>query len=168
MSQHSTERYSTMLHNDARELALQEMDKWGLLKQGWKFRFNRKLKATLGRCHYTKKLIELGSDYVANNGLPAVLDTIRHEIAHAKAGRGQGHGAVWKEWCELIGAKPNQYASTKEKVVVYPWRLAIHHGGGQLELLNHYGFRRTSMARKQVRGRPETLGRLVWVKNENN
>ncbi|MBO6558637.1 MAG: SprT-like domain-containing protein [Pseudomonadales bacterium] len=157
-----------MLHSEARAMALQEMDKWSLLEQGWKFSFNRRMKRTLGRCNHAKKLIELGHDYVADNGLPAVLDTIRHEIAHAKAGPHHGHDSVWKEWCGLIGAKPNQYASTKDKVVDFPWRLAIRHADGTLEPLNHFGFRRTNMARKQVRGRPETPGRLVWVKNENN
>ncbi|AXY86868.1 SprT-like family protein [Pseudomonas phage PaYy-2] len=156
-----------MLHSEAREMALQEMDKWGLLEQGWKFSFSLRMKRTLGRCNHAKKLIELGYSYVAANGVPAVLDTIRHEIAHAKAGPDQGHGFVWKEWCGLIGAKPQRYASTKEKVVNFPWQLAIQHDSGRLERLNHYGFRRTNMAKKQVRGRPETKGRLVWVKSEN-
>ena len=37
-----------------------------------------------------------------------VYDTLLHEIAHALAGPGAGHGPVWKAICIKIGAKPHR------------------------------------------------------------
>lgn len=46
----------------------------------------------------------------------AMLDTARHEYAHAAAalltGRRHGHDAVWKDICVRIGCKPERLAGT--------------------------------------------------------
>ena len=46
----------------------------------------------------------------------AMLDTARHEYAHAAAalltGRRHGHDAVWKDICVKIGCKPERLAGT--------------------------------------------------------
>ena len=46
----------------------------------------------------------------------AMLDTVRHEYAHAAAalltGRRHGHDAVWKDICVRIGCKPERLAGT--------------------------------------------------------
>lgn len=45
-----------------------------------------------------------------------MLDTARHEYAHAAAalltGRRHGHDAVWKDICVRIGCKPERLAGT--------------------------------------------------------
>lgn len=153
-----------MNHYQAAQLAKQKMAEHGL--QDWKFAMNGRLKNTLGRCCYSIRTIELGKDYVAANDLPQVLDTILHEIAHALAGPNAGHGPVWKSVCLKIGAKPQQYANPVEKKVVYKWQLAVVTKGAysvHTERLDRFSHRKTDLSRKQLIGRPETLGKLQWV-----
>jgi uncharacterized CHY-type Zn-finger protein len=82
---------------------------WGHeLDQRWSLQLNRRFTAALGRCSYQKGLIELGYRLVADNedGHPEVIDTLRHEFAHALAGSAALHGPLWKSWAVTVGAKP--------------------------------------------------------------
>lgn len=144
----------------AAQLARQEMAKNGL--NDWDFKINGRLKNTLGRCNYTKRLIELSASFIENNGVEQVLDTILHEIAHALT-PGDGHGEVWKAMCRKLGCRPEAYASTKNVSMKWKWQLAVKLPTGSVERLRHFAHRRTSMANRMVRNRPETKGRLVWV-----
>jgi predicted SprT family Zn-dependent metalloprotease len=91
-------------------LAWELMDQWGLVAAGWTFRFNDRERA-LGLCWHLRpdgkplRRIEL-SRHMANAPDAEVRDTILHEIAHAKAGPGAGHGRLWKTWCRTVGARP--------------------------------------------------------------
>lgn len=62
---------------------------------GWHVRFNSRLTRALGQCCYGTKTIEYQPRYMEQNDWQQVLTTIQHEVAHAIAGRGQGHGAQW-------------------------------------------------------------------------
>src|SRR5579872_4171987 len=93
----------------ARKMARQLMDEHGLTD--WTFRFdNARVRA--GSCRYSTKTITLSRHYVALNNEDEVLDTVLHEIAHALAGKGTGHGPVWKRFCQLIGARPERCYDT--------------------------------------------------------
>ena len=84
------------------------MEDKGVDKAGFRFKFEN-CKATLGRCHYTTKMIALSKWYVEENNEAEIEDTILHEIAHALAwinDRFTGHGKVWKYWARKIGANP--------------------------------------------------------------
>lgn len=97
----------------AKLLAHIEMTKWGLDSPAWVFEFNNR-KKTMGVCQYPSVergrpgKIMLSKHFVEHNAESEVLDTIRHEIAHALAGRGTGHGPEWKRQCLLVGAKPER------------------------------------------------------------
>ena len=73
----------------AREL----MDRHGLGE--WSLRFTAAQKK-LGECRPRQKLILLSRTHAVNGQPGQVTDTILHEIAHALAGTGAGHGPVWK------------------------------------------------------------------------
>jgi predicted SprT family Zn-dependent metalloprotease len=93
----------------AKELALSEMRKWGLLPT-WKFRFNKRKRA-LGLCSPRDRTIYLSSYFLNKVSDAETLDTIRHEIAHAlEAVRHgtSGHGPVWKAIAVEVGAKPER------------------------------------------------------------
>jgi predicted SprT family Zn-dependent metalloprotease len=90
----------------ARRLAL------GLMREhrvpgDWLFEFDRS-KVRFGRCHYGRKEISLSRHLVELNDEVEVRDTILHEIAHALAPRGAGHGPKWRRVAEAIGCVPRR------------------------------------------------------------
>lgn len=90
----------------AQKLALREMNRWGIINEGWTFGWNTRRSRSLGVCRYGGKELRLNTHFVDLNDEATVTDTIRHEIAHALAGRGTGHGPVWKETAVRVGAVP--------------------------------------------------------------
>ena len=89
----------------ARQLARQLMDDHGL--KLWRLGFDRAKRAA-GGCSYRRRRIVLSRFYVRLNSEDDVRNTILHEIAHALAGPGVGHGPKWKEVCRQIGARPER------------------------------------------------------------
>lgn len=65
------------------------------LPSDWKFRFNRRVR-DLGLCNYRKKTIYLSIYYIMEASDADVINTIKHEIAHALMPQGEGHGARWR------------------------------------------------------------------------
>jgi predicted SprT family Zn-dependent metalloprotease len=60
----------------------------------------------LGR-HYPG-VIQLSLPYIEVASDEDILDTIRHEIAHALAPRGSGHGRLWQLQCLVTGCRPER------------------------------------------------------------
>ena len=92
----------------AREL----MNRHGLAD--WSFRFNDAEKK-LGVCRYREKRILLSRGHAVNGAQDQVTDTILHEIAHALAGPGAGHGPIWKTIARQLGATPKYCAPETEQ-----------------------------------------------------
>jgi len=88
----------------AQRLAREWMNKYGL--QHWSVQFIHSMN-TAGLCVYPV-CIRLCWEYVEGSGEEKVLDTIKHEIAHALTPR-HGHDDVWKAKCHELGCKPEQY-----------------------------------------------------------
>ena len=84
-------------------LARQEMKALNL--EGWTFGYTN-ARRRLGVCKYRSRHIQLSEFYVRNNPRDAVLDTLRHEFAHALVGPGAGHGPIWKAAATRLGAVP--------------------------------------------------------------
>jgi predicted SprT family Zn-dependent metalloprotease len=97
--------------NKAEKLALSLMKKHKL--KNWVFQFDNS-KRRFGACNHTHKTISLSKSLVLLNDVDKVKDTILHEIAHAIAGYGAGHGQKWKDICIEIGAKPERCYDTKD------------------------------------------------------
>ena len=87
----------------AREL----MDRHGLGE--WILRFTAAQKK-LGECRPRQNLILLSRTHAVNGQPGQVTDTILHEIAHALAGPGAGHGPAWKAIARRLGATPRSCA----------------------------------------------------------
>jgi hypothetical protein len=62
----------------------------------------------MGLCLYGPRRIEISFHFAQRNGDMAIRETLLHEIAHALAGAGHGHDAVWKQKCLEIGATPKR------------------------------------------------------------
>lgn len=80
-----------------------------LLEQGWAVKLSRGSRR-LGSCSYAKKLIKLSRHHVLNGTDAEIMDTIRHEVAHALAGSSARHGPEWKAWAIKLGAHPRSHA----------------------------------------------------------
>lgn len=91
-----------MRKSEAQSLAMAEMRKHGLILAGWRFKFDN-AKSRLGMTNYTYRTISLSAPLVAVNEEATILDTIRHEIAHALVGSTHGHDAVWRSMARSIG-----------------------------------------------------------------
>ena len=73
----------------------------------------------LGVCKYRQKRIEVAEYYARNSPPETVLDTLRHEIAHAIAGPAARHGPAWKAVAIRLGATPRS-CETSHRAVVKP------------------------------------------------
>ena len=95
-----------MTLTQARNLALRLM-RLHKLSPEWSFGFDRS-KVRFGKCNYANKEISLSRYVVELNGEEEVRETILHEIAHALAPRGAGHGAAWRSVARSIGCQPKR------------------------------------------------------------
>ena len=135
----------------------------------WNFRWD-KARRRLGSCNCTKKTISLSAYFVALNPEKhdEILDTIRHELAHAlawKEKKARGHGKVWKEYCSKLGAKP-QSKAPEGAFKNAPYKYVLRLQGSNQIIAGYY--RRPAFARNirklMLKGQPETLGKLELVR----
>jgi len=94
-----------MRRADAEELARRLIVEFGIDRDGWTFAWNRR-KSAFGVCRFGRRTIELSGPLVDVNDRAKIENTVRHEIAHALAGPGKGHGPEWKRQCAVTGAVP--------------------------------------------------------------
>jgi predicted SprT family Zn-dependent metalloprotease len=92
---------STMTLEQAQRLA-EDLLRLHKLWPGWSFAFDHS-KIRFGKCNYGKRQISLSRHLVQLNDETQVRETILHEIAHALAPRGAGHGPIWKSLARSIG-----------------------------------------------------------------
>ena len=85
----------------AKQLMKEEAKKYPELST-WRFGFDRSVRR-FGRCSFGKNLITISKPLTRLNEESHVLDTIRHEIAHALAGPGQGHNEIWRKKAIELG-----------------------------------------------------------------
>lgn len=130
----------------------------------WEVRISNKFKKVLGRCCYNRRRIELSAEHIEKDPVHRVIDTIRHEVAHAIAGPKAGHGPEWKKVAIQLGATPSTSADSNVKP---QWQLAVVTKGivsTHVERFSVYRYRRTDLSERFITGRPETRGKLQWVK----
>lgn len=72
------------------------------LADGWRFGYDT-AKQRAGACHFTDRRITLSRYLAARHPIDEMRQTLLHEIAHAKAGPGAGHGAVWRSIARELG-----------------------------------------------------------------
>lgn len=105
------------VHTRAEEL----LKEFGLKEQGWRFELSNKAQA-LGTCYHSKKLIVFSIHYL-ESPREEIEDTLRHEIAHALAGPGNGHNWLWKHYCREVGADPTRTSHNYVRSKPWNWKL---------------------------------------------
>jgi len=91
--------------SDAIGFAQELMVEFGLVE--WRAELDKAVRR-FGACHYSQKMITFSNDLVALNDQACVLDIVLHEIAHALAGPGKGHGPEWKRIARSIGCSAHR------------------------------------------------------------
>lgn len=134
----SSERHSATIRRNIRALAEEEMAKW-LPMERWSFAWNRR-RTSLGVCKWWpaegRGEVQL-SQYIVHLSASEILDTIRHEIAHAldRERRGtSGHDAVWRAVAREVGARPDRLADERASeefaaATPAPWRIVCDRCG---------------------------------------
>ncbi len=90
------------LRTAAKSLLVEE----GLWDQGWRFVLSNKHKSVFGVCVYKPKHVIVTHYYAERAPEADVLDTLKHEVAHAITGHANGHNAIWRAVAVRLGAKP--------------------------------------------------------------
>jgi len=93
-----------MKRHEAAAMMNRLMGEFGLLEQGWQFRWMTR-KRTLGLCQHFPKYLLLSTSFVDLNDEDVVDQVCRHEIAHALAGPQAGHGPVWQATAIQCGVR---------------------------------------------------------------
>jgi predicted SprT family Zn-dependent metalloprotease len=142
---------------------------------GYKFEWMNR-KKTFGLCKYGSKTILLSEDYVFNNSVELINDTILHELAHAFSrhiyGRvGAGHNQYWRNVCRQIGAIPQRCKSLNDGLVLSEGKYILRHKETQ-EVYSHYhkwpSKLYARLSETWIRGKKsETMGKLELVSNED-
>ena len=95
----------------------------GLSQQGWTFEWNERKRA-FGLCDYRSRTIELSTPLFALSTAESSADTLLHELAHAIAPRGSGHGPQWRAACRRVGANPERCKSIDSSMSIE--NVAVH------------------------------------------
>lgn len=77
----------------------------------WRLELKKHTGSRLGSCDYKVFIIVLNGFYVANHSEEMVLDTLRHEVAHALT-PGHQHDNVWKAMAVQLGCRPEAHWKT--------------------------------------------------------
>jgi superfamily II DNA or RNA helicase/predicted SprT family Zn-dependent metalloprotease len=91
-----------MERNKASSILRQELDKHGL--NDWKVRLTTDPNVPyLGLCSFKDKAIILNAHHCDIHPDAEIIDTIKHEIAHALVGIGHAHDEVWRSKAKELG-----------------------------------------------------------------
>ncbi len=119
----------------------------------WTFTFDRALRR-VGACFYRERRISLSRAFVAKNDDTVVIDTLRHEVAHALAwvhDGATGHGTAWRRWCAVTGAQARRCYEPSE-VAMPPARYRCTVLASEVTWTSGSGIlRRTGVARTPLR-----------------
>lgn len=91
-----------MERHQAAKMMRDELNAYGLTD--WGVRLNQNADSRfLGLCSYKDKCIILSAHHIDIHPDPDVINTIKHELAHALVGPGHGHDEVWAAKARSVG-----------------------------------------------------------------
>lgn len=94
----------------AAQLLRDELDKNALVN--WKVRLTSNINQRfLALCSYKDQCIIINAHHIDLHDEKEIINTIRHEIAHALVGPGHGHNSIWADKAKEIGCYDNSPCS---------------------------------------------------------
>lgn len=137
---------------------------------GWSFQIPKKMprNGCSGLCDYDLKVIFIRIEYVEHADWDFVVDTIKHEVAHAIAGFAAEHGPSWQRWAVKLGARPEASKCVSMMNIeylraVYKLQLCYIAPDGSIERLPQYAKRQSKLLGMMLPGRKETSNNLHWL-----
>lgn len=92
----------------------------------WRLRFGA-ARQTYGSCRFGAKQITVSRPLIESETCATeVLDTVRHEVAHALSGD-RTHGPTWQAWAATLGAQPVARADRSTNPGPPPRYLLVYH-----------------------------------------
>lgn len=162
-------------------IAEAELDKHGLLAKGWSHHLiDEGPRNRMGYCSDSKRQIVSNAHYI-RYGLNAeqIVDTIRHEIAHAldgrtrysRTGRRMVHDAHWRMLARHVGANPRAtgnmsgYEAPNSVVKNHKWTMVLVDKEYNMTEIRPVKRFLTRMADRYIKamGKERTLGNLYLV-----
>jgi len=134
-----------------------------ILLEGWVFKYSKALKC-FGMCHYNTKTITLSEPLADSSSYAAVMDTITHEIAHVLAGHAAGHGPTWVEIHKSMGGpgtRTTLFCKEQEDLIASKYKWHVINTLDGTVAYRYLRKPRTNWSTAYIRGKPETLGKLV-------
>lgn len=112
-----------------------------LREHGYKARIVDRKANYFGCCDYRIKKVELNIHLMHSSNKEDIIDTMKHEIAHAidmcEYGNSSGHGRRWKNIARALGCDPRASHSNKARNIHYKYVICLH-TPTQLKFVNGY------------------------------
>lgn len=127
------------------------------LDESWSFGFDN-AKTRAGLCNYVTKRISVSKYLAAKYEDDEIHQVLLHEVAHALAGPGAGHGASWKSIAKSIGYEGKRLHGGAIAEDLAPWVGTCPAGH------THYRYRRPSrpLACGKCSRRFDSANRISW------
>ncbi len=124
----------------------------------WSFGFDN-AKTRAGQCNYTRKRITVSRYLAARFDDDEIHQVLLHEVAHAIAGPGTGHGALWKRIARELGYVGKRTHDSEGATEFAPWVGTCPAGHV------HYRYRRPTkpMSCGKCSRRFEAANAISWV-----
>lgn len=90
------------------------------LSPEWSFAYDRAVRR-VGLCNFSKNQISVSRHFAVNATEEEFEQVVLHEIAHALAGHGAGHGEFWQFIARAIGYTGGRKTAAKMAVTA-PWQ----------------------------------------------
>ena len=181
-----------MSHSEVRNLAISEMSKWGLIDRGWSFHTDNAI-SRHGQCNYNNKTISVTNESIQHNDDDSILNTIRHEIAHALhyisyldsgnrdeyfarklSGRKwvrkvPPHGAGWKKIARMVGVHaPKARAKSNVRAnMTLNWKLVMVSSGEVVDCNHQCARFLKRLHLRYMPSLPGSHGNLYLIRNES-
>ena len=146
---------------EVRELGRRLMDEHGL--QSWELVFDH-ARRRAGACHYATRKISVSRHLMVLYAEATVTDTLLHEIAHALAGPGTGHGPRWRALALSIGSSGERLAGRDEPRIAAPWVGLC--GGGHT--IDRFRLPRTEASCLRCSPTFDRRFLITWVRREDD
>ncbi len=96
---------NTISRAEATKILRKELDSHGL--PHWKLSLTTNVDGEFfGMCDHKNQKIILNALHIDSHPYSEVIDTIKHEVAHALVGPNHGHDETWKDMATRLGANP--------------------------------------------------------------
>lgn len=110
-------RFLGMNLNEATMMANQIMRDNLMSERGWRLTWNQR-RGAAGVCRYKTREISLSLPITKACDAEEFRETVLHEIAHALAGHGAGHGPEWLKTYRALGGKGGRIVNPRKAMEI--------------------------------------------------